>query len=145
MLSYGSSVEIMRPPDEVFRYLIEPSKQALWTDVPMRRLDEGEPGPGTRMELTLAGGPIKAVIGLRYTAVEPPSRLAWETFSGPIGWQGAYVLEPAGDAGSRLSQNGTLRFKGMWRLLEPIVGREIKSGEIKELEKLKAVVEAGQG
>ena len=142
MLSYESAVTISRPPADVFPFLVEPAKQALWADVPMRRLDEGEPAAGSRMELTLAGGPIKAVIGVRYTRIEPPIELAWETYSGPIGWQGSYRVEAVDGGSSRLSQAGELRFKGLWRLLEPIVGREIRSGEIKELEKLKAIIEA---
>jgi len=32
---------------------------------------------------------------------------------------------------------------GLWRLLAPFIGAEIRSGEIKELERLKAVVEKG--
>jgi uncharacterized protein YndB with AHSA1/START domain len=142
MLTYASAVTIARPPVEVFAFLIEPAKQALWSDVPMRRLDEGDPGPGSRMELTLAGGPVKAVIGLRYTRVEPPSVLGWETYSGPIGWHGSYRVEALDGGSSRLSQEGSLEFKGLWRLLEPVVGREIRSAEVKELEKLKALVEA---
>ena len=42
---------------------------------------------------------------------------------------------------TELEQEGTLAFTGLWRLLEPIAGAEIKSGEVKELERLKAVVE----
>jgi uncharacterized protein YndB with AHSA1/START domain len=36
MLTYESSVSIDRPPEVVFGYLIDPAKQALWSDVPMR-------------------------------------------------------------------------------------------------------------
>ena len=35
-----------------------------------------------------------------------------------------------------------LQFTGLWRLIEPLVGAEIRSGEIKELERIKALVEA---
>ena len=48
---------------------------------------------------------------------------------------------PSGDA-TEVRQDGRLTFKGLWRLIEPFVGGEIKKGEVKELEKLKAVVEA---
>ena len=62
---------------------------------------------------------------------------------GPISWDGEYRLEPAADrAATRLSQQGTLRFHGLWRLVEPIIGAEIRRNEIKELEKLKVLVEA---
>ena len=44
MVGYGSSVHVARDPSVVFLYLIEPAKQALWSDVPMRRLTEGPLG-----------------------------------------------------------------------------------------------------
>lgn len=43
--------------------------------------------------------------------------------------------------GTELSQEGRLVFTGLWRLIEPIAGAEIKQGEIKELERIKAVIE----
>ena len=49
MKSYKSQVTINRPPADVFPYLIEPQKQALWSDVPMRP-DHGGPFPG-RLEV----------------------------------------------------------------------------------------------
>jgi uncharacterized protein YndB with AHSA1/START domain len=141
MLSYESAVVIARPPEAVFPYIVEREKQSLWSDVPMRPLTAGPLDKGSRIEVVFAGGPLKATVGLELTQVEPNRRMAWKSFSGPIDWQGEYVLEPSDD-GTRLSQSGTLTFHGFWRLLEPFAGREISSGEVKELEKLKAVVEA---
>ena len=50
-------------------------------------------------------------------------------------------MAPADGMGTRLSQRGTLRFTGLWRLVEPIVGAEIRRDEVAELEKLKAILE----
>jgi hypothetical protein len=141
VIRYASKVDIGRPPDAVFPYFVEPAKQALWSDVPMRRLTEGPFGPGTRLEVTFGMGPMKARVGLEITAIEQDRRMAWTSFSGPIRWQGEYLLEPS-EGGTVVSQEGTLAFSGLWRLLEPIAGAEIRSGEEKELEKLKAIVES---
>ncbi len=142
MISYSSSVTIGRPPDEVWTYLIEPAKAALWSDVPMRRLTDGPLGAGSRMEVTFGMGPLKARIGLELIAVEPGGLLAFRSFSGPIGWDGEYRLVAVGDGSTEISQEGRLTFSGAWRLLEPMVGAEIKTGEIKELETLKSVIES---
>lgn len=139
MLRYGSAVTIARTPAEVFRYLVEPAKQALWSDVPMRQVTPGELKTGSRIEVTFGKGPLKATLGLEM-AIEEHRRMGFRTYSGPIRWQGQYLLEPAA-GGTSLSQEGTLEFTGLWRLLEPFVGGEIKTGEIKELEKLKAAAE----
>src|SRR5215470_14165517 len=94
MLSYQSAVVIERPPDVVFSFLIEPTRQALWSDVPMRSLTDGPLTTGSRFEVTFAMGPVKARIGLELSAVEPGQRLAFASFSGPISWDGEYRLRP---------------------------------------------------
>jgi len=88
-------------------------------------------------------GPIRTSLQLEFERVEPERLVAWRTISNsPIRWHGEYRLSPDGAAATSLSQSGTLTFHGLWRLLEPIAGAEIRQGEIKELERLKAVVEA---
>ena len=143
MISYQSSVSIARPADQVFDYLIEPAKQALWSDVPMRKVTEGPLGAGSRMEVTFGMGPLKALIGLELGPVEPGRRMAFKSYSGPIRWDGEYRLAASGTDATEVSQDGRLTFTGLWRLLEPLVGGEISKGEVKELERLKAAVEAG--
>ncbi|MGH2973469.1 MAG: SRPBCC family protein [Solirubrobacterales bacterium] len=144
MIHHTAEVTIDRPPEQVFPYLVEPAKQALWSDVPMRPLNDGPYDVGKRMELTFGRGPIKATLTVEIAALETDRRFAWITVSkGGIQWDGAYRLEPAGPSGSKLSQAGTLRFTGVWRLLESMIGSEIRKGEAAELVKLKTVVEAG--
>jgi hypothetical protein len=141
VLSYRSEVSIERPPETIFRYLIDPGLQTLWSGVPMRQLTTGTLGPGSRMEVTFAMGPLKARIGLELSRVEPGRVLAFKSFSGPIRWDGEYRLASANGGATVVSQEGRLAFSGAWRLIEPLAGAEISRGEIKELEKLKAVVE----
>lgn len=143
MIQYESSVSIDRPPEVVFGYLIDTSKQALWSDVPMRQLTSGPLGVGSRLEVTFGMGLMKAVIGLEVVSVEKDREMTFTTFSGPIKWDGGYRLAPSASGGTEVSQHGTLRFTGLWRAVEPMAGAEISRGEVKELEKLKAVVEAG--
>jgi hypothetical protein len=141
MVTYESKVSVARTPDVVYPFLVEPDKQALWSDVPMRKLTSGPFGAGSKMEVSFGMGPMKAVIGLEMTAVEHERRVAWKSFSGPIRWTGEYVLTPSG-TGTDISQTGQLEFTGLWRAVEGLVGAEIRGAEIKELEKLRAVIEA---
>jgi hypothetical protein len=71
MLTYESAVHVERSPSTVWRYLVEPSNQVLWSDVPMRQLTDGPLTTGSRMEVSFGMGPIKAKVGLELTAVEP--------------------------------------------------------------------------
>jgi len=142
MITYGSEVTIARPPSVVFPYLIERDKQALWADVPMEPLTEGPLRVGWRMALSLGRKPLGTRVILEFSTVERDRRLAFVTVGeGSVRWTGEYRLEPAA-AGTRLSQSGTLEFRGLWRLAEPLVGAEIRRNEIGELEKLKALLEA---
>jgi hypothetical protein len=143
VISYESSVTIDRPPETVFEYLIQPAKQGLWSDVPMRQLTQGALGAGSRMEVTFGMGPIKARVGLELGPVEPGRRMGFRSFSGPIRWDGEYRLAGTASGGTEVSQQGRLTFTGLWRLIEPLAGAEISRGEVKELERLKAAAEAG--
>ena len=142
MIPYSSAVTIARQPDEVFRWLVEPAKQAQWSDVPMQPLTEGPLRQGSRMRLSFGRGPLHASLDLEIARLEPNVRMAFITVSdGGIQWEGAYDLAPADGGGTRVSQQGTLRFRGLWRAIEPLSGGEITKGEIAELERLKKVVE----
>lgn len=143
MITYSSRVTIDRPAEAVFPYLVEPAKQDLWSDVPMRRLSGGALRVGSRMELTLGSGPLKATLVLEVTELVQARRLTYGTVSGPIDWDGEYRLAPTPSGGTEVAQEGRLRFKGLWRLVEPLAGAEISRGEVAELERLKTAVEAG--
>ena len=141
MIRYTSSVTVAGSPEEVWPYVVERDKQALWSDVPMTPLTAGPLAAGSRMSLSFGDGPLKASLTLEITDFEPARRLGFRTVSrGGIQWVGGYRLAPA-DGGTAVSQKGTLTFTGLWRLAEPVVGAEIRRNEIAELEKLKAVVE----
>jgi hypothetical protein len=43
----------------------------------------------------LGMGPIEARVGLELTAVEPPHRMVFRSFSGPIRWEHEYRLTRA--------------------------------------------------
>jgi uncharacterized protein YndB with AHSA1/START domain len=142
MIRYASDVTISRAPSDVFPYLIEREKQALWSDVPMTPLTEGPLRVGSRLRLTFGKGPLRASLTLEFAALEPDKRIAFKTVSdGGIQWTREYRLAPTADGtGTQLAQEGTLEFSGLWRLAEPLIGSEIRRGEIAELEKLKAVL-----
>jgi hypothetical protein len=109
VLTYRSQLTVARPTETVFRYLIEPARQALRSDVPMRQLTDGPLDAGSRMEVSFGIGPLKATVDLELTALEPGRRMAFRSFSGPISWDGEYTLNPSAD-GTELSQEGRVDF-----------------------------------
>ena len=142
MKPYRFQVTINRPPNEVFPFVVEPEKQALYSDVTMRLLTEGSIRTGSKMEVVLGSGLMKATLGLEMVDVDQDRRMAFKTYSGPLEWQGEYVLEPTEDGGSTLTHQGSMTFHGLWRLVEPLVGGELTRGGAQEMDRLKNAVEA---
>jgi hypothetical protein len=144
MQSYKLAVTVNRAPAEVFPYLVDTAKQGLYSDVPMRQITPGELKTGSRMEVTFGMGPLKAIVGLEMTAIDENKRMAFDTISGPIRWKGEYLLTPTDGGGTTVSHEGTMVFTGLWRLIEPLIASELKSGGAKEMERMKAVIESAQ-
>jgi hypothetical protein len=88
MITYSSDETIARPAGDIFPWLIEPEKQAQWSDVPMQPLTEGPLRQGSRMRLTFGRGPLHATLDLEFTSLESAERLAFTTVSrGGIHWE----------------------------------------------------------
>lgn len=141
MLKYDWSKPIARPPAEVFEYLVDTKKQALYSDVPMRQITPGRFANGSRIEVTFGMGALKAVIRPGDDRCRRGRANGLRHLLRPIQWKGAYTLRPSG-AGTDLNCAGTMQFTGLWRPLDWLVAGELKSGGLKELERLKSVVEA---
>lgn len=81
----------MRPPGDVWPYLVERDKQAQWTDVPIEPSTEGPDQAGSRMRLRFGKGPLRASLTLEVTAADPPERMAFTTVSdGGLQWDGEW-------------------------------------------------------
>jgi hypothetical protein len=141
MKAYRFQASINRPPSEVFPFLVETEKQALYSDVPMRLITEGAMHTGSKMEVTMGSGLMKANLGLEMTDVTQDRKMAYKSFSGPIDWQGEYLLEPTPDGGTTVTHEGSMRFHGLWRLAEPLVGAELSRNGAKEMDRMKAAIE----
>jgi len=142
MKAYRFQVSINRPPDAVFPFLVETEKQALYSDVPMRLVTEGPLRTGSKMEVSMGSGFMKANLGLEMVDVNRDRKMAYKTYSGPIDWQGEYLLEPTQDGGTVVTHEGSMRFHGLWRLAEPLVGAELSRNGAKEMDRMKVAVES---
>ena len=101
----------------------------------------GPPGVGTRGRFRMAKGPIKGMLEMELTELEPDRRIVFHVTHPDLDWTAVSTLEPAGD-GTRLTYAGELRILGWRRLLEPLMAREVRQGEEAEALRLKALLEA---
>ena len=143
MIRYSSEVTIERPPHEVFEALLDPARYGQWTDMVDMRFDTaGQPSVGTRGQFRLAKGPIKGMLDFELTELEADRRLIIRISHPGVEWTSFATLEPTG-TGTRMTYAGEVQLRGWRRLLEPLAAAEVRGGEAREAQRLKALLEGG--
>jgi len=142
LVAYSSAVSIGRPATQIFPYLLGTTLQKLKPGAPIKPIDPSELSNGAHIEVSFGLGPLNAVCGLQISELEVGRKLAFKSYSGPITWKGEYNLAEDGKGTTTVSQIGQLKFKGLWRLVQPFASGQIKRSEVQELQRLKQVLEA---
>jgi uncharacterized protein YndB with AHSA1/START domain len=142
MIHYSSMVTIKRSPDDVFAALLDPERYAEWTPMVDTRFHDVEPHVGTRGDFRMERGPLKGRYEMEIVALDPGRRLDFRVHGSSLRWNAQIGLEPDGDAGTRMTYAGDLSLLGWRRLLEPLFAGEVRSGEAKEAQKLRDVLES---
>jgi len=122
-----SSVEIARPPDEVFTYVTDPSRFPEWQhDVVSVRIEgDGRPGVGSRFTTTRRIGGVERTMTQEITEVSPPRSWVVHGVDGPIRPNANVTVEPLDD-GARSRVTFALDFEGhgIGKPLLPAVRRQ---------------------
>jgi uncharacterized protein YndB with AHSA1/START domain len=118
------TIEIDRPPDEVFYYVTDPSRFAEWQEDAVRGHSEGggSPGVGSRFIIIRRIGRIERTTTSEITEVNPPRSWAYHGVDGPIRAITRVTVAPLGDsAGSRVTIDVDFEGHGIGKLLVPLV------------------------
>jgi uncharacterized protein YndB with AHSA1/START domain len=121
-----STIEIARPPDEVFSYVTDPSRFAEWQrDVVSARIEGGRPaGAGSRFTTTRRVAGAQRTMTQEVTEVSAPRTWAARGVDGPIRPSARVTVEPLDDgARSRGHLRARLRGHGIGKPLLPAVRR----------------------
>jgi len=141
-----STIEISRPPDEVFSYVTDPSRFAEWQDDVMRvRLTEGHPlGVGSRFTQTRRIGPRERTMTTEITENNPARSWAAHGIDGPIRPTVNITIEPVND-GTRSRVTFALDFEGhgIGVPLLPLVRRQAQKEAPMSYRNLKKRLESG--
>ena len=140
MPSFSHSVEIPKPPSEVFPWLLEEDKVPQWTSDLERYDVEGPLGAGTRVtqKLSVAGG---IVLAMEIKEFNPPNGAATFFETNGVKVSSDYVLEPSG-AGTRLTQSLDAKASGLTaRMLIPVVQGRLEKKLTEDAARLKGVLE----
>jgi uncharacterized protein YndB with AHSA1/START domain len=140
-----STIDIDRPPAEVFTYVTDPTRFAEWQhDVRRVRMAEAGPrGTGTRFTTTRRLGGVDRTMTQEITRIEPPRIWAVHGTDGPIRPNVTITIEPLdGDARSRVTFALDFEGHGIGVPLVPIVRRMAAKGAPTTYRRLKQRLEA---
>jgi uncharacterized protein YndB with AHSA1/START domain len=142
-----SSIDIDRPPEEVFAYATDPSTFAQWQDdvVSAHADGDGPPTVGSTFTTTRRVGPAARTMTQQITELDPPRRWVVRGVSGPLRPGMDLAVEPR-DEGRRSRATFALDFQGegVGELLVPMVRRMAARTAPASYRRLKARLEARQ-
>lgn len=134
---------INRPPEDVFAYAADFGNLPAYDPsvVSARRLSEGPIGVGTTWTHERTLGPQRVVAPIKMVEYEPPRRFVIEGGSAGFEARSTVTLEPVGDTSTHLVEVLEMKAKGMARLLEPMIGRQVPQQAAEVQERMKHVLE----
>ena len=141
------SIDIARPPAEVFAYLDQLERHGEWqqaivssqmiTDLPVRV------GSRASDKRRMPGG-MKATVTYEIVEHDPPRRTRFEGVNGPVRVVGAVSIEPIDSgAGSRLTLELDFRGRGIGKLMAPMARRQALKQVAADQRQLKERLESG--
>jgi uncharacterized protein YndB with AHSA1/START domain len=137
--SFSHTVEIARPPAEVFPWLLEEDKVPRWTGHlrTYERLGAGALALGSRIRQVLEVSGRVIDVQLEVTRFEPPQGAETRFATNGIDVVSNYALAPAG-AGTRLTQSIEAKPTSLGaRMLVPVVQPRLEQKLSEDLERLK--------
>jgi hypothetical protein len=144
MITFETEQTIAASAEDVWSYAADIRRHPEWMGVANARLVSGTGNEvGARAIEQMKLGPRTIDVEFTVTESIPARRLRW-TVAGrsPLRGDVTLELEPLAADRTRAVWSGSIGMNGAWRLLEPLMAREVKEGEAAELRRLKANLEA---
>jgi uncharacterized protein YndB with AHSA1/START domain len=139
--SFSHSVEIAKPPADVFPWLLEEDKVPQWTSDLVRYEVPGELRAGAQVRQVLKLGGSELPLDLELTRYDPPSGAESRFSTNGVNLTTAYGLEPSG-AGTRLTQTLEAKASSLTaRMLIPVVQGRLEKKVTGDLERLRSLLE----
>lgn len=145
MIKYQAERTMALALDRIWPYFVEIAKYGVWMgDMQFEPVDGAASlKAGSRMRYSGRFGPMKVRGAMEVVLLEPERRITMRTVESTyFSWQGTFTLEST-EGGTRVTSGGEYRFHGLWRLLEPVLGNEIRKGEQSELARIEQAATQG--
>jgi uncharacterized membrane protein len=140
------SIEIDRPPEDVFAYLDQLERHGEWQPeiVSAQVETDGPVAVGTRVREFRKIGGRQQDTSYEITEHDPPRKSSFRGFAGPVRPTGTVVVEPIGDGSkARVSIEFNLVGHGLGKVIAPLALMQARKSIVESHEQLKAKLEAG--
>ena len=143
MIRFQTEQTIERSAQEIWTYAADITRHPQWMGVIDARLVSGQATDiGARGVERTRLGPRTFEVGLVVSKSIPAQRIAWRMDGeSPFIGEVTLDLESLGPDRTRAVWSGGIGLTGWWRLIEPLLGTEVRAGEARELRRLKAALE----
>ena len=141
MIRIEFSVDVNRPPSEVFAYITDADRLPEWQSGAVEAQWLGEKARGARIREVRKFLGRRMETELEVTEYEPDRRFDLRAVSGPVPFAVTQTLEPRDD-GTRLSFVGEGEPGGFFKLAEPVVARVAERQFKNDFETMKDILES---
>ena len=144
MSRFETETTIDRSANDVWAYAADILRHPDWMSVADARVVRGDgTAVGARGQERLLLGPFKWDVLFEVAEAVAGRRIVWRSVDDPrLDLEVGLDLEPVGATSTRATYHGAIQMRGRWRLLAPLVAMEGSAGLKRELQRLKANVEA---
>ena len=144
MIRFATERTIHRSADEIWSFATDITRHPEWMAVMDAVVVSGKPQEvGAVGRETVRMGPRRFVAEFVVSESTPGRTIAWPVGGRtPIAGEARLDLEAMGPDSTRVRWSGGFTLTGLWRIIEPLMADEIRSGEAAELVWLKTTLEA---
>jgi carbon monoxide dehydrogenase subunit G len=137
------SIRLERPPTAVFPFVSNLERAPEWVPdlVSVTKQTPGDVGVGTRYSEVVRMGNNTGTGTLEIMEYEAPHSFMHKGESGPARFVARITLEPDGD-GTLLTHEYTVRMKGLFRFLDPLIGGWVRRNTETSLKNLRRIIDA---
>src|SRR5258708_1521591 len=118
MIQISNSIEIVRPPEQVFAFVADVTNNPQWMPVRgVQKLSNGMAGVGMKFKQQFFFmGANYELLGV-LTAFDPHQKIAFVYDSPVFNWRGDYLFEPT-VGGTLMSAKGNVTLLGPMKMME---------------------------
>ena len=143
MIRIELTVEIARPPEDVFELLSDIDRLSEWQTSAVEAHTDGPLAEGSRVreKRRLLGRELDTE--LEVVAYEPPRKLTLRSLGGPVKFTVDHELVAHDGGGTQLRFLAEAQPGGLLRLTEPVLARTAEQEFRRDFDRLKELLESG--